>query len=328
MEKEQLYRYTGNPDQLFGLRRVRLEEGRAGGTTIIEATTAGGLQVDILPDTGLALGLVRYKGVNVSYQSKNGYDSPAVNLPVEMEFLNTFPGGLLYTCGLRNVGPPCRDGAAQEYHPQHGRIHSLQATEVSASTVGDDQVVTGVLRESALFGHVLQLRRRITIPAFGSSIRIEDTVENLTPKPEEFMLLYHCNMGYPLLDEHARLVLPKQRKTTPRSDHAESGLGQECEFTPPVDGEEEMVFFHQMDEAWARLENPKVGTALTLKWSGDILPVLAEWKSMASGDYVLGLEPSNNFIMGRAAERENGTLKTLGGFESVSTCIELNLETI
>jgi hypothetical protein len=37
---------------------------------------------------------------------------------------------------------------------------------------------------------------------------------------------------------------------------------------------------------------------------------------MASGDYVLGLEPTNCYIMGRQEERRNGTLPVLGAFET------------
>ena len=326
MDKKSLYCYTGHPMQMYSIRRVNLDEGRAKGTSVIEVTTAEGLQIDILPDMGLDIGKVCYKGINTSYITKNGYDSPAVFLPVEMEFLNAFSGGLVYTCGLRNVGPSCQDGAAKEYHPQHGRVHGLQAEQVTACTKDNKIIVSGVLRESALFGHVLQLRRRIIIPIWGSSITVEDTLENLTPHPEEFMLLYHCNFGYPLLSESARLVLPDKRKTTPRTEHAKTYIGRECTFDPPEDGAEEQVFFHSMDECWARLENPTANIAVTLKWSGDTLPVLAQWRSMASGDYALGLEPSNNYIMGRSAERDNGSLKTLAGFADMCTKIELEFE--
>jgi hypothetical protein len=44
---------------------------------------------------------------------------------------------------------------------------------------------------------------------------------------------------------------------------------------------------------------------------------------MASGDYVLGLEPSNTYIMGRHDERENGTLPVLKAFESISNTIKI-----
>ena len=65
---------------------------------------------------------------------------------------------------------------------------------------------------------------------------------------------------------------------------------------------------------------------MTLTWSGETLPILSEWRSMASGDYVLGLEPTNGFIMGRHDERENGTLKTLKAFESLETTVKIAFE--
>ena len=72
--------YVCHPQQLYTLRRVRVSEGKAKGTEIIEVCTAGGLQVDILPDAGLDIGQVRYKETNVTFISKNGYDSPvAIN---------------------------------------------------------------------------------------------------------------------------------------------------------------------------------------------------------------------------------------------------------
>jgi hypothetical protein len=113
-------------------------------------------------------------------------------------------------------------------------------------------------------------------------------------------------------------VLPEDRKTTPRTDFAKAGLGSECTFVKPVDGEGERVYFHEMrrqEDARAILENPKIGVRATLQWSLDTLPILGHWRSMASGDYVLGVEPSNCFVMGRGAERENGTLAILAPFE-------------
>ena len=50
--------------------------------------------------------------------------------------------------------------------------------------------------------------------------------------------------------------------------------------------------------------------------AADTLPVLAQWKCMRSGEYVLGIEPTNSYIMGRSAERENGTIGMLQPFET------------
>jgi len=356
MDIRQLHRYTGSPEQLFGLRRVQLQEGVAAGCNVIEATTAGGLQADILADTGLDLGLVRYKGVNAGFLSKNGYDSPARFLARERDFVGNFPGGLLYTCGLRSTGAPGVDG--DEYHPQHGRIHGQPATNLSACLKsahpesaclesarpesacpesaclesacleGDELVIEGTMREAVAFGHMMELRRRISLPAWGSRIAIEDTIQNLTSRPEEFAILYHFNFGYPLLCENARLILPEDRKTTPRNEQSKAGLGHECEFSAPRDEPGEMVFFHELKEGWAKLENPDAGLAATLRWDLHSLPILAQWKNFVGGDYVLGLEPSNNYIMGRAAERENGTLQVIEAFGSVKTKLELEFESM
>ena len=174
--------YIGNPSQLVTLRRVTVSEGKAKGTDIIEVKTAGGLELDVLPDAGLDIGQARFKGINMSWMSKNGYDSPAVISPYENEFLNTFPGGLLYTCGLRSAGPANRDNG--EWHPLHGRYHSLQAEHVCAELENDEIIIKGTVRETMLFGHVLEVKRTIRIPAFGASLTVEDTVTNLTPRDE------------------------------------------------------------------------------------------------------------------------------------------------
>lgn len=324
MQGNDLYRYTGNESQLFGVRRLQSTEGRTGGCGVIQIHTAGGLDVEVLPDNGMDLGLVRYKGVNMSFMSKNGYDSPSSFQPFEEEFLRYFPGGMLCTCGLRSVGPANRDGG--EWFPLHGRIHGQQAAQVNACVEGDNILVSGVLQESALFGHRLRLRRRITVPVWGSSITVEDTIENLAPAAQEIMLLYHYNFGYPMLSEQARLVLPAGTKTTTRDANAEKGLGKELSFTKPIDNEPEQVFFHETNKGEARLENPALGFAATLDWNQDSLPVFAQWKSMGSGDYVLGLEPANCFIMGRSEERANGTLQTLDGFASLQTKTQLTFE--
>lgn len=314
--------YIGNPAQLVTLRRVTVSEGRAKGTAIIEVKTAGGLELDILPDAGLDIGQCRYRGVNMSWMSKNGYDSPAAISPYETEFVNTFPGGLLYTCGLRSAGPANRDGG--EWHPLHGRYHSLQAEQVCAEIVNDEVIVKGTLRETALFGHCLEVRRTLRIPAFGASVTVEDTVTNQTPRDEEIMQIYHCNFGYPLLSEKAKLVLPEERETNPRTEFAKTGLGRECEFDAPIDGEEERVFFQKMQkEFWARLDNPELDVSMTISWSGETLPILSQWRSMASGDYVLGLEPTNCYIMGRRDERENGTLPVLKAWESITNTVKI-----
>lgn len=49
---------------------------------------------------------------------------------------------------------------------------------------------------------------------------------------------------------------------------------------------------------------------------------------MASGDYVLGLEPTNCYIMGRSEERKNGTLPVLKAFETITNRVQFDFSTV
>jgi hypothetical protein len=91
------------------------------------------------------------------------------------------------------------------FHPLHGRISSQRAT-ISGYGIDWDKDVPviwaeGVVRQSAVFGENLVLRRRIEIEVFGSTIRISDVTENRGFRPTPHAILYHVNFGYPFLDE-------------------------------------------------------------------------------------------------------------------------------
>ncbi|MDR1638309.1 MAG: aldose 1-epimerase family protein [Clostridiales bacterium] len=313
--------YIARREQLMGYRKVQLTEGRAKGCSVIEVWTEKGLHAEILPDSGLDIGVVRFKGLNMSYLSKNGYDNPFLVNPLEKEFVNTFPGGMLYTCGLRQAGPPCRDN--EEWHPQHGRCHGIPAEEVSCAIEGDEIIIKGKVRETALFGHSLELSRRISIS--DSSIKVDDELVNNAKSAQEFMILYHMNFGYPMLSEKAFLDFPNGM-TSVRTDFSKAGLEDFKTVDCPKDNEEERVFFHDLEEYWVKLTNPEIGIAANLSWSGKTLPVLAHWRSMASGDYALGLEPANNYVLGRVKERENGTLKTILAGQAIEFGVELRFD--
>ncbi len=58
----------------------------------------------------------------------------------------------------------------------------------------------GVVRQSGVFGDVLERRRRIELGIAGRTITIRDRVTNAGFNPAPHALLYHFNFGYPLLD--------------------------------------------------------------------------------------------------------------------------------
>lgn len=119
---------------------------------------------------------------------------------------------------------------------------------------------------------------------------MEDTLVNEGFGDEKYCLLYHINVGYPMLDEGANVVADVQ-KCEARTNWARQNEDTMYEMTLPVPGQEETCYFLILNKPEISLVNEKIGKKLTVSYSGETLPHFVEWKSMASGDYALGLEP-------------------------------------
>lgn len=324
-------RFTGSTDQVYSIRRLLLAEGDGDGLRMIEVCTAAGLRALFCESRALDLFELHYKGVNLGFLSKNGLKSGRV-LPVAGEFTPNWPGGMLSTCGLRNAGPDSQTG--QEYHPLHGRINGMAAEHLSIEVdpEQDKLVISGQMSESALFGHHLVLDRRITIPLHGSVIEYHDTVKNLAAEPEAIFLLYHFNFGYPFLAPGLKLdFMPGQ--VIPRTDEARSGLAEFDQMIKPQDHYPEQVFFHlplpaDGPDREVTLTRPDLSMAAKLRYSSRELPILIQWKSMKSGDYALGIEPSTSLIRGRDEELKQGYDQILAGFAKRTFTVSLELTSI
>ena len=331
MTRQDVLRSTGHISQLARARAVELTTGRSGGCKAIEVVTGGGLEFTVLQDRCLDVMDLRYKGVNLSFMAKPGATAPQYFNP-NGEFPYYFQGGLLYTCGLRNVGAGGVDG--DETHSLHGRIEAVPADNcgVSARWEGDEYLMTvsGQMREAGLFRENLLLTRRIETRLGANSFRIIDRVDNETCRSEELMLLYHINFGFPFLGPGLKLLLPKGTMTRPRDDEAARGAGEHRAFAGPIDGYREQCFYHGMaalpnGDTCALLRNSDLDLAVWIGYNVNRLPVTTQWKCLASGDYALGFEPANCHVEGRAKERRDGTLQALPAFGSAEFELEIGV---
>ena len=126
------------------------------------------------------------------------------------------------------------------------------------------------------------------------------------------MLLYHCNVGWPLLGEDCEIVLPT-RKVIPRDDDAAPHADDYSRMEAPLDNEPEYVFLHELaadenGETFAAVINPAQNLGIRISFNVKELPCFMQWKSRASGDYVIGLEPANSSVYGRLYHEERGDL--------------------
>lgn len=327
-------RHCGSTAQLYDVRRTQLTEGSSAGIRLIEVTTAAGLNAVFCENKALDLYSLRYKGLNIGFLSKNGLINDRTR-PQSGMFPSTWQGGMLATCGLRNAGPGCE--TESEVHPPHGLIGSIPAEQVALRTDWDKGVleIMGQVRESALFGHNLLLRRRILIDLSGSAIKWQDTVQNQSAEPEPLFLLYHFNFGYPFLDKALQLHLPPSQVIA-RKEEAVKGLASFDQISAPIDGKPEEVFFHlplqdqqeNPGQQQVRLVRADLRMAASLSWSRSELPWLIQWKSMKSGDYALGIEPSTSSLLGRAEELKNGFSYLVPPFGERHYNLSLQLETL
>lgn len=268
----------GNVEQLCMAQRVQVVDGRGNGARQIYV--ANGKLNFILSESN-ALDILRlwHEGTNVGFVSKNGlYTAPA-------DFLGSFPAGMLYTCGLDAIG-------GVEGHAIHGRIHSIpsQLREFSADESGVR--VVAEIRDTALFGQNLVMTRTITTAAGAGELRIEDRIENRAFRDEKYCMLYHVNVGYPIVDVGAK-VSGNLVRSLPRNALAEREMPTMFEVEAPQDNAEETCYFHETADGKMSIENAAVGKRFTVESS---LRRFVQWKSRASGDYVVALEPCTSWL--------------------------------
>jgi len=330
LTKEQLLKRVGSLSQIAGMRQLEYTSGKARGTRALELYNLAGLSCTVLPDKCMDISDMNYKGINLGFRSKNELTANTFFNALDNEFLYNWSGGLLCTCGLANTGPACTDQGL--YRTEHGRIGSMPAESVSMQEqwTGDDfrMQVGGTMRESRIYGANLALSRKISLGLYDRSLLVTDTLENLEPVPEEYMILYHINFGYPLVDSGTEMVR-SSAQTLPRTVMTDKDLAAWSRIGDPQDDGAEQVFYHVNDAgralARAALFNRGLGIGVYITYSADTLPILVQWKSARAHDYTMAMEPSNTYILGRAAEREHGTLPVLPGYGSVSFRIEIGI---
>ncbi len=208
----------------------------------------------------------------------------------------------------------------------HGRIGTVPAHLTTTEATPAGITVAGTVRQTAVFAENLVLRRRITSEVGSSAFTVEDTVTNEGSSAGPHMVLYHVNLGWPLLDEGAVVDIP-HTTVRPRDADAEEGFGSQYEIGAPVRGFREQVYIHEAAaERCATVTNKQRGLRFTLRFS-ETLPAVFEWKMTATQHYVLGIEPANTpEIGGRAAARAAGLLPRLAPGESASYRLSFEME--
>lgn len=314
--------YIGHDSQICGVEEHRLVGGKGDGMRILEVNNGRGLELVVTPDRAGDIARLRYRGINMSYMSPCGYVAPAYYDSIGSNWLRSFTAGFLTTCGLQAVGSPCVD--AGEELPLHGSIANQPCEQAYWTKEDDTLVVHTTVKDEVIFGRKLLLERELRVSTQENVFSICDTVTNTGDRTEPFMILYHMNMGYPLLDEDSIVTIPST-EVKARDDHAAEDIGNWMRMEKPTAGYQERCYYHKFSgaEGKASIRQPKLGIGLTIGFDAEKLDGFVEWKMMGVRDYVLGLECGNCYPDGRDVMRKTGMLKFLEPGKKKEYCVKV-----
>jgi hypothetical protein len=231
---------------------------------------------------------------------------------------------LLVRCGLLSNGAPELDASGVVRYPVHGRIANLPAHALRIEVHPELGVmdVIGKVAEARFLIYSLELESRIRFYADRNWIEITDTVTNTLTTPGSMQLLYHINLGQPMLQSGSRIVAALE-SVAPRDARAAEGSDDWNACQGPESGYSEQVYFakpYADEQYWseAMLTNSDGSLGYSVHFDTRTLPYVNFWKNTAAVEdgYVLGIEPSTGFPNTRSFEEHHGRLVRLQGGES------------
>lgn len=331
MNRSDILKHVGSIEQLADIRRVTFDDGRARNLKAIEVKN-GLMRFTAMEDKCLDIAELTYKGFQINFLTKPGLMGRNHFDTNGMEAKRSIMCGLFFTCGFENICQPFYDEKGKEY-PMHGRLRTTPASHVSHSGkwVNDDYVmeISGDIREAELFGENLLLHRTIRTTLGKYEVEIIDEVTNEAFRDETKMQLYHFNMGYPFLNEKTRLVLPV-KKISKKNEIAGEHFDEWRVMGEPRDNEPEYIYIHDLatDEngnTFIACVNDEEELAFKVSFNKKELPYFMEWKSTASGDYAIGLEPSNSIVWSRKWHEAHNNLPKIKAQTTEVTRVKFSL---
>lgn len=324
--------------QIGGIETSVLDNGAGRGTRIAWINTGSGLRYKVVLDRAMDIADAFFNQHSLSWLSHLGVTPAAPFSNTGAEWLRTFGGGLVTTCGLTHVGGPESDEFGDR--GLHGGISNVPAEVISIvqpSASQDSMSITGVVRETRPFGPCLELKRTISSKLGETTITFRDEITNCGNQPAPHMLLYHINLGWPLIDKDARLLWSgtwRSRDNDPQNpifnatndfkkclDPLEShrGGGEEAVFVDITENEEGLCQCGVYNEA--------LELALIVSFPKAQLPWMTNWQHWGSGEYVTGLEPGSNPPIGQKQARSEGTLRFIQPSETLTYDMTIEIVT-
>jgi hypothetical protein len=327
--RRELAAHAGQSSQFFGVRSMTLDNGLERGVRMLEFRTGTGLRFTVMVDRAMDLGDCEHKGRAMGWVSPTGFRSPALT-DVEAEgglgWLRSF-SGLLSTCGLDHI-LGMQDEGADHYnypfrskvsHNLHGRVAVIPAHLSSYGELWDGDECTlyaeGIIVQSTVFGENLHMIRRIEAKVGSNDIVLKDRVVNQAFYRTPHMLLYHIDLGHPLLSDKSRYIAPVSDVVWAAhggKDYRKQGVTYKT-FSGPHEAYREQVWQFEMAAdkngmVPVAVANDAMGYGIVIETSKKEFPCQMQWQNFQAGMYTVGIEPLTNHVLGKAYAKDKSEL--------------------
>ncbi len=328
-----------NPAQVGGIETSVLDNGLARSVRIAWVNTGTGLRYKVVIDRAMDIADAFYNQHSLAWLSHAGVTAPRPDANHDLEWLYSFGGGMLATCGLTHIGGPESDD--DEERGLHGRVNNIPASLESVVQPDPisgnlDMSITGVVKQSRLFGTNLELRRTISSTIGEATIRIHDVVTNRGSTSVPHTMLCHCNFGWPMVDEGAQPVWKGDCESLGR-DMDDELFNEKHNYRtcqPPLKihkGREAVGIVDVKPDrkgiCTVGIYNRKLRMAISIKYEKEMLPTLTNWQHWGFGDYVCGIEPGTNPPTGQNTAKKERKLVRIRSGQSRVYDVELSVLT-
>ncbi|WEL16827.1 Uncharacterized protein SVXHr_0648 [Halorhabdus sp. SVX81] len=265
---------------------------------------------------------------------------PSVLQGAEPSWDEHYPGGWQVNLPVA-AGPLEFPGGTYEHHGETALV------PWEASIARDDETAVTLELTTDLRQYPFSITRELTLPADAARLEIQESVTNEGAFELEYAWQQHLTLGQPLIGPQAHLDVPAEKGYVEDYDpgneynRLESGATFEWPNAPGADGgtvdletfpptdarHNDMAYLRGFEEGWYAVTNPELDLGFGIHWPADVFESLWYWQPFGGVEaapfwgrnYTAGLEPTTSHP-GHSypgAQRENGTMKTLGPGETV-----------
>ncbi|BDU40062.1 DUF4432 family protein [Vibrio nigripulchritudo] len=336
---DQLSDWTAGTQVHAGARLISLQDGRERGVRVVEMRSGSGLEIEVIVDGNGDLGRLTYQGKTLSWHTPQGLCSPWQMNPESSNgqgFLQGV-GGLLNTCGLDHIRQPdteTRFNVDSDKHynavyPLHGG-GAFQPAILRGYGVVEDVDVPYVYCETEFTQTIplvttLKLQRRIEMEIGRNKITLSDKVINVGRHASSHMMLYHFNLGLPLIAPGSHIDIPNRQLIWQSFEHNPLAA-----YSPPEPNslDKLSIFKNMGHKAKAAVISPELGLFLSIDYDSVELPYCQVLRMDAPGHYGVGIEPCTTGYRNRKEAFDKGEMAILERGESRTYSISLTLEHI